>query len=138
MSTGRDKKIEKVLNESIEKFILEKNLTIGAEDSKKYLDLIEKEYLKKIIYISKKKYIEEAFKIAYLILFFHNSKKNRDSQDILLGDLFISILNSHLLPIDRELLKKLTNKITFCYSKEITSGKCDYKEELLKLLRKVS
>jgi len=138
MSMERDKKREKVLNESIESFILEKELTRVTEDSKKYFDLIEKEYLEKISYISKKNYIEEAFKMAYLILFFHNSKKDTEGKNLLLGDLFISMLNSHLLLIDRELLKKITDRITLCYSKEITCGKCDYKKELLKLLREVN
>jgi len=107
-------------------------------DTKKYFELIEKEYLREISRISKKDYIEEAFKMAYLVLFFHNSKSDTDGRDLLLGDLFISVLNRHLLLIDRELLRKITDRIILCYSKGITSGKCDYKEGLLKLLREVS
>lgn len=107
-------------------------------DTKKYFDLIEKEYLREISCISKKDYMEEAFKIAYLILFFHNSKSDKDGRDLLLGDLFISLLNMHLLILDRGLLKKITDRITICYSKKITCEKYDYKEELLKLLREVS
>ena len=107
-------------------------------DTKKYFDLIEKEYLREISFISKKDYIEEAFKMAYLILFFHNSKSDRDGRGILLGDLFISLLNRHLLLLDRKLLKKITDRVTLCYLKKVTYGKCDYKEELLELLREVS
>lgn len=106
--------------------------------TKKYFDLIEKEYLMDISHISKKDYIEEAFKMAYLILFFHNSKSDTDGKKLLLGDLFISLLNRHLLLLDRELLKKITDRVTLCYLKKVTYGKYDYKEELLELLREVS
>ena len=106
--------------------------------TKKYFDLIEKEYLMDISHISKKDYIKEAFKMAYLILFFHNSKSDTDGKKLLLGDLFISLLNRHLLLLDRELLKKITDRVTLCYFKKVTYGKCDYKEELLELLREVS
>ncbi|UUV16862.1 hypothetical protein NRK67_02865 [Fusobacteria bacterium ZRK30] len=107
-------------------------------DTKKYFDLIEKEYLRDISCISKKGYIEEAFKMAYLILFFHDSKSDMDGKKLLLGDLFISLLNRHLLLLDRGLLKKITDRITLCYSKKVTCEKYDYKEDLLKLLREVS
>ncbi|MEI6856091.1 hypothetical protein [Psychrilyobacter sp.] len=107
-------------------------------ETKKYFDLIEKEYLNEVSHVSKKDYIEEAFKMAYLILFFHNSKNDIDGRDLLLGDLFISLLNRHLLILDRELLKKITDRVTLCYSKKITCGKCDYTEELLELLKEVS
>lgn len=107
-------------------------------DIKKYFDLIEEEYLREVSRISKKDYMEEAFKMAYLILFFHNSKSNRDGRDILLGDLFISFLNRHLLLLDRVLLKKITDRITLCYSKKAACEKYDYKVELLRLLREVS
>ena len=107
-------------------------------DTKRYFDLIEKEYLRDISHISKKGYIEEAFKLAYLILFFHNSNNDIDGRKLLLGDMFISLLNRHLLISDRELLKKITDRVTLCYSKKITFGKCDYKKELLELLQEVS
>ena len=107
-------------------------------DTKKYFDLIEKEYMREISLRSKEDYIEEAFKLAYLILFFHNSNSDMDGKKLLLGDLFISLLNRHLLPLDRELLKKITDRVTLCYSKKIICGKHDYKEELLELLREVS
>lgn len=107
-------------------------------DTKKYFDLIEKEYLEEVSRASKKDYIEKAFKLAYLILFFHNSKSHKDGKKLLLGDLFISLLNRHLLLLDRELLKEITDRTTLCYSKKVIYGKCDYKEELLELLREVN
>ena len=107
-------------------------------DTKKYFDLIEKEYMREISLRSKEDYIEEAFKLAYLILFFHNSNSDMDGKKLLLGDLFISLLNRHLLPLDRELLKKITDRVVLCYSKKIICGKRDYKEELLELLKEVS
>lgn len=107
-------------------------------DTKKHFDLIEKEYMREVSLRSKEDYIEEAFKLAYLILFFHNSKSDMDGKKLLLGDLFISLLNRHLLPLDRELLKKITDRVVLCYSKKIICRKHDYKEELLELLREVS
>lgn len=107
-------------------------------DSKKYFDLIEKKYLREVSLISKKNYVEKAFKIAYLILFFHNSKDDIDCKDLLLGDLFISILNRHLLLLDRELLKKITDRIIVCYSKKTICERYDYEKQLLELLKEVS
>ncbi len=107
-------------------------------NTKKYFDLIEKDYIREVSLRSKKDYIEEAFKLAYLILFFHNSGGDMDGRKLLLGDLFISLLNRHLLPLDRELLKKITDRLLLCYSKKIICGKYDYKKELLKLLKEVS
>jgi len=107
-------------------------------ETKKYFDLIEKEYLNQISNISKENYIEEAFKIAYLILFFHNSKNDTDGKNLILGDLFIFLLNRHLLLLDRELLKKITDRITFCYSKKIIYKKYSYTKDLLELLKEVS
>ena len=105
---------------------------------KKYFNLIEKEYLDEVSNISKKNYIEEAFQIAYLILFFHNSKDDQNGKNIILGDLFISILNRHLLLLDRNLLKKITKRITLCYSKNIISREYSYTKDLLDLLKEVS
>lgn len=107
-------------------------------DIKKYFDLIEGEYLREISYISKEDYIEEAFKMAYLILFFHDFPNDKYGEKLLLGDLFISILNRHLLLLDRKLLKEITDRITLCYSKKINCKTYDYKDELLKLLKEVS
>jgi hypothetical protein len=107
-------------------------------NTKKYFDLIEEDYIREISLLSKKDYIEEAFKLAYLILFFHSCSEDRDGRKLLLGDLFISLLNRHLLPLDRGLLKKITDRLVFCYSKEIICKKYDYKKELLELLKEVS
>jgi len=107
-------------------------------ETKKYFDLIEKEYLDEVSNISKKNYIEEAFQIAYLILFFHNSKDDQNGKNIILGDLFISILNRDLLLLDRKLLKKITKRITLCYSKKIISKEYSYTKDLLDLLKEVN
>ena len=105
---------------------------------KESFNLIEKKYLNEIFHISNKPYIEDSFKMAYLILFFHNSKDDIDGKNLLKGDLFISLLNRYLLPLDRVLLKKITDRINLCYTKKINGEIHDYKEELLDLLKEVS
>lgn len=77
-----------------------------------YFNLVDQDYIREVDLMSKDPRIQEPFKLAYLILFFHNSNEDKDGRYLLLGDLFISLLNQHPLSRDRELLKKIIKKGT--------------------------
>lgn len=103
-----------------------------------YFDLIDQDYIREVSLASKDLGIQEAFKLAYLILFFHNVKEDKDGKNLLLGDLFISLLSQRLLCQDKNLLKKIMNRVALCHSKKIHQGGIHYKEELLSLLKDVT
>ncbi len=105
-----------------------------------YFKLIDGEYMKELSYITSEREVQTDFKVAYLILHFHISGNETGEQErnILLGDLFISILTGRLISRDRELLKRIINRISHCHSQRIIGRGVCYREELLPLARGVA
>lgn len=105
-----------------------------------YFKLIDGEYMKELSSITSEREVQRDFKVAYLILYFHISGNEEGEQEknILLGDLFISILTERLTSRDRGLLRRIIHRISHCHSQRIMGRAVCYREELLSLAREVS
>lgn len=107
-------------------------------DEERYFNLIDKDYLEAISTISSDEDLQKDFKLAYLALFYHLSRDGKAEEEILLGDLFISILTRRLICKNRRLLSKVYSSISSCHCENILwKIKC-YKRELLKLMEEVT
>jgi|GEM_PF-2616847 len=102
-----------------------------------YFNLIDKDFIGELSLISSDSELQTDFKVAYLILFFQLSLEEKSEKNILLGDLFISILTKRLICRDRKLLAKIMLTISSCHCENILwKIKC-YKRELLKAMKEV-
>lgn len=109
----------------------------GIIDPKEYFSLIDKDFIGELSLISPDTELQTDFKVAYLILFFQLSLEDKSEKNILLGDLFISILTKRLICRDRDLLAKIMLTISSCHCENILwKIKC-YKRELLKSMEGV-
>ncbi len=109
-------------------------------ETEEYFKLIDGDYLRELSSITSHREVQTDFKVAYLILHFHISRNEEGEQErnILLGDLFISILTERLVSRDSELLRRIIHKISHCHSQRIVGRKVCYKKELLPLAREVA
>lgn len=107
-------------------------------DEEKYFELIDVDYIEALSTISTDEELQKDFMLAYLALFFHLSKDREKEKDILLGDLFISILTRRLICKNKPLLSRIFRSISSCHCENILwKIKC-YKRELLKLMEEVA
>lgn len=104
----------------------------------KYFCLIDESYVRELSAITSHRELQKDFKVAYLILFFQLSGRQRNERGILLGDLFISILTGRLILRDRGLLSRIIQKISRYHSGIILKRSECYKKELLLLAREVA
>ena len=111
---------------------------IGNPILEKYSHLIDEDYLEKINIITQDEQLQTDFKVAYLILFFQLSKDSNIEKNILLGDLFISLLTRRLICRNRPLLKIIIKNISSFHCETLLQKTKCYKRKLLKVLEEVS
>lgn len=107
-------------------------------DNEKFFALIDKDYVEKLNLNTNNLDLKTDFKVAYLILFFQLSDDKEFEKNILLGDLFISILTKRLAKRDPSLLVQIMEIVSSHHSDFILQKRRCYKRGLLKALREVT
>ena len=107
-------------------------------NNEKFFRLIDRDYLKELDITTNNIDIKTDFKVAYLILFFQLSDNKEFEKNILLGDLFISILTKRLAKRNPSLLIQIMEVISSCHCNFILQKRECYKLGLLQTLREVT
>lgn len=104
----------------------------------KFFGLIDRDYLEELDLTTNNIDIKTDFKIAYLILFFQLSDSKEFEKNILLGDLFISVLTKRLAKRNPSLLIQIMEVISSYHCDFTLQRRECYKLGLLQTLREVT
>lgn len=108
------------------------------KNNEKFFSLIDKDYIEELDLTTNNLDLKIDFKIAYLILFFQLSDDKEFEKNILLGDLFISVLTKRLAKRNPSLLIQIMEVISSYHCDFILHERRCYKRGLLKALGEVA
>lgn len=107
-------------------------------NNEKFFSLIDFDYLEELDLTTNNIDIKTDFKVAYLILFFQLSDSKEFEKNILLGDLFISVLTKRLANRNPSLLIQIMQVISSYHCDFTLEKSVCYKLNLLQTLREVA